>query len=143
MKNLVILLAVLTAALFGAKGQNSTTADQVWHKSAIDPEKVKLGKKIFRRKGCKGCHVIGNFKKKALRGPDLLDVTTKRSRVWLTGWLKDPRVYIKNKDPIIMELLKKYPTKMPYLRLKENEIEGLLEYFRSESIVVNKKHKKK
>ena len=120
----------------------STAADKAWHKSLIDPEKVKLGKKTFRRKGCKGCHVIGNFKNRKLRGPDLLDITSKRPKAWLVGWLTDPRIYIKNKDPIIMALLKKYPTKMPYLRLKPEEVEGLLEYLRHESIEVKKKHKK-
>lgn len=135
----IILLAMPVLLSLEAQGQS---ADKAWHASKIDMEKVKLGKKTFRRKGCRGCHVIGNFKNKKLRGPDLLDVTTKRTRAWLTGWLKDPRAYIKNKDPIIMELLKKYPTKMPYLRLKPEQVEGLLEYLRHESIAVKKRQKK-
>ena len=140
MKN--ILSATLLLGLSFSTLAQSGTTDKAWHESKIDMEKVKLGKKIFRRKGCKGCHVIGNFKNKKLRGPDLLDVTSKREKAWLEGWLKDPRIYIKNKDPIIMGLLKKYPTKMPYLKLKPKEVAGLLEYLRHESIEVKKKHKK-
>ena len=137
-----MLMVLLTVSLFSSLETRGELTDKAWHKSKMDMEKIKLGKKTFRRKGCKGCHVIGNFKNRKLRGPDLLDVTTRRTRVWLRGWLEDPRAYIKNKDPIIMELLKKYPTKMPYLRLRPEEVEGLLEYLRSESIEVKNKHKK-
>ena len=136
-----IIMTLLVISLFHPLKTWGQLGDKAWHKSKIDMEKVKLGKKTFRRKGCRGCHVIGNVKHKRLRGPDLLDVTTRRTRAWLKGWLEDPRAYIKNKDPIIMKLLKKYPTKMPYLRLRPDEIEGLLEYLKHESIEVKKKHK--
>ena len=136
MESAIFLFAILITHSIPARADSS---DKVWHESPIDMEKVKIGKKTFRRKSCKGCHVVGNVKKKKLRAPDLLDVTTRRSKQWLKGWLEDPRLYIKNKDPIIMEFLKIYPTKMPYLKLKPKQIEGLMEYFRYESLEAKKK----
>ena len=104
---------------------------------------VKRGKKIFRRKACKGCHVIGNFEGKATKGPDLFEIGKRRDPKWLRGWLKDPKSYIEKKDPIIMAHLEKYPTKMPNLRLKDEDIEAILAYIRSVSEEVKKKKKQK
>ncbi len=138
MKGILIVLLIFITSISW-----SQIYDKEWHESKIDMVKVELGKKLFRRKACKGCHVIGNFENKKLRGPDLMDVTARRTKAWLEGWIKDPRVYLKNKDPIIMKLLKQYPTKMPYLKLKPEQVEGLLEYIRYESLEAKKQHQKK
>lgn len=103
---------------------------------------VKIGKKVFIRKGCRGCHVIEKETKRRLRAPNLLNVTKRREREWLIGWLTDVRVYYKNKDPIIMELIKKYGYKMPRIKLTSKEIISLLDYFESERIKALKKDAK-
>ena len=103
---------------------------------------IKVGKKIFRRKSCSGCHVIEKETKRRLKAPNLLHVTERREREWLIGWLTDVRVYYKNKDPIIMKLIKKYGYKMPRIKLTSEEIISVLDYFKSESIKARKKEKK-
>jgi nitrite reductase (NO-forming) / hydroxylamine reductase len=45
------------------------------------------GEAIFRR-DCTSCHTLGHGDE---RGPDLLDVTSRRSSGWLTRWLTDPQ----------------------------------------------------
>ena len=36
---------------------------------------IKIGKKVFRRKTCSGCHVIEKETKRRLKAPNLLHVT--------------------------------------------------------------------
>tara|TARA_E500000305_G_scaffold111460_1_gene124525 strand:- start:22419 stop:22763 length:345 start_codon:yes stop_codon:yes gene_type:complete len=103
---------------------------------------IKIGKKVFRRKACSSCHVIEKETKRRLKAPNLLHVTERREREWLIGWLTDVRVYYKNKDPIIMRLIKKYGYKMPRIKLTPKEITAVLDYFESESIKARNKEKK-
>lgn len=95
-------------------------------------DQIKNGKKVFQRKACGGCHKIGGDQATAV-GPDLKDVTERRDPKWLKEWIKDPRIMQNANDPIYAELFKKYPTKMPYLKISDADIEDLLKYIESES----------
>jgi cytochrome c551/c552 len=61
------------------------------------------GKAIFDRM-CVACHTVGGGGK---IGPDLLNVTQRRSSEWLGRWMKDP-IGMTQTDPIAKELLAKW-----------------------------------
>ena len=100
--------------------------------SEASEEQIKNGKKVFQRKACGGCHKIGG-EDTASVGPNLKDVEKRRDPKWVRQWIKDPRILQAANDPIYVELLKKYPTKMPYLKLSDSDIEDVLKYIDSES----------
>jgi cbb3-type cytochrome oxidase cytochrome c subunit len=52
-------------------------------------QKTEAGFHVFKRDGCKNCHVLygdGDF-----AGPDLDGEGTRRTRQWLESYMKDPR----------------------------------------------------
>ncbi len=85
------------------------------------------GEKLFTEKGCIACHTIGNGK---LAGPDLLGVTERREIEWLKKWLKSPDTMVMT-DPIAKEMLKEYFVPMPNQGLNDEEIELLIDYFKT------------
>lgn len=86
------------------------------------------GKAIFNGKGgCVACHGFGTGDKPT--GPDLKDVTKRRTKEWLKKWISDPTGMVAS-DPIAKELLAKFNgIQMPKLPLTEAEIDSLLAYF--------------
>jgi mono/diheme cytochrome c family protein len=95
-----------------------------------DAALAKRGQSLFTNKGCIGCHTIGGGKRS---GPDLAGVTTQRDHTWLRRWLKNPTPMFES-DSIAKALLAQYNnTRMPNLRLKDDEVEALLHYIAQES----------
>jgi protein SCO1/2 len=91
------------------------------------------GESLFRTR-CSPCHTIGaeDAEKRPL-GPDLLGVTKKRDRAWLTRWMAEPDKMLAEKDPLAMALLAEYNNlPMPNLGLSEVEIEDLFAYIEEE-----------
>jgi len=86
------------------------------------------GKKLFQEKSCAACHTIGGGK---LAGPDLAGVTERREEEWLKKWLKSPETMLMS-DPIAKEMLGVYMIPMPNQGLTDEEIDALIEYFKSE-----------
>ncbi|MCL4558386.1 MAG: cytochrome c [Deltaproteobacteria bacterium] len=85
------------------------------------------GKEVFETKGCTACHTIGKGK---LVGPDLKGVTKTRTARWLADWLKNT-TKMQATDPIAKELLQEYKVPMPQQDLNSEEIDALIDYFRS------------
>jgi len=84
------------------------------------------GKALFEGKGCLGCHGFGGGDKPT--GPDLLGVTQRRSKEWLTKWIKDPAQMLKT-DKDAQALLKKFNNvPMPGLGLSEQESADIVAY---------------
>jgi nitric oxide reductase subunit C len=79
-----------------------------------NPEK---GKETFRNKGCAICHSIDRVG--GTVGPDLTQVTVRRTDERLMDWLKDPSAILKDTD------MPKVPWK------DEQEILDLLAYFKT------------
>jgi cytochrome c oxidase subunit 2 len=89
---------------------------------------VQNGQLIFEQK-CLACHSIGGTAK---IGPDLLGVGDRRSIDWLKKWIANPDELIGAKDPIAMDLLKKFnQIKMPNLALNPTEVESVLSYIKT------------
>ena len=94
------------------------------------------GESIFRTR-CAACHTIGEGDDPALGqhrvGPDLLAVTQRRERTWLSRWLKDPEKMLAEKDPLAVELFARFDNvPMPNLRLGEEDVRALLDYLEAE-----------
>ncbi|MEE9337128.1 MAG: SCO family protein [Methylococcaceae bacterium] len=94
---------------------------------------ISRGEQMYRTR-CATCHTLdGNELAEAL-GPDLLGVTDRRDKQWLFNWLKAPDQMLKKKDPIAMELFKKYNNLvMPNMRLNQQEAQALLDYISDET----------
>ncbi len=62
-------------------------------------------------------------------GPDLLGVTARRDRPWLTRFIQTPDEMLAEQDPLAMELFEKYKqVRMPNLRLGLGDVQALLKY---------------
>jgi len=76
---------------------------------------------------CSTCHNIGSGPKV---GPDLLGVTTRRTRTWIAKFVRGPGAAIDGGDPIAVELAAKFtPIRMPDQPLTDPELDNVLAYF--------------
>ena len=89
-----------------------------------DPNAVQ-GKVAFESK-CLACHSMGFGDK---MGPDLADVTKRRSDEWLAKWLKSPEQMLKT-DPDAQAMLKQFKNiPMPNQNLTDAEIKQYMAFF--------------
>jgi protein SCO1/2 len=87
--------------------------------------KMDKGQYLFATR-CAACHTIGNGDK---IGPDLLGVTSARDLNWLRRTITESDKLLAEKDPITMELFKKYKeVRMPKLGLPEADVNTLIDY---------------
>ena len=120
-------LLVLGGSTLAAQDSTATPGS-----SCLQPDAAmaKRGQSLFSSRGCVGCHSIGKGKRS---GPDLINVTDHRDLGWLRRWLKNPTVMFET-DSLAKALLAQYNnTRMPNLRLKDDEVEALLHYIAQES----------
>lgn len=91
----------------------------------LDNELGEVGRELWTRKGCQGCHTIGLGR---ASGPDLFGVTERRQVDWLKGFLKNTSEML-DTDPLAQAQLKQYKNqRMPDMRLTDQEIEALIHY---------------
>jgi protein SCO1/2 len=77
-------------------------------------------------KTCGSCHTIGKGDRV---GPDLLGVTTRRNRGWITKYIAAPDKMRAQGDPIALDLRDRYPTvRMPNLQLSEDDASDVIAY---------------
>ena len=105
---------------------------------------ISKGEELFRSR-CSSCHTIGveEAAKTKLRpiGPDLLGVTWKRDRTWLTRWMKEPNKMLAEKEPLAIALFAEYnKVAMPNMGLNDKDIQDLFGYIEEESRRVGQKH---
>jgi len=80
----------------------------------------------FFQSQCSVCHTVGQGDK---MGPDLLGVTARRDRAWLTRYIMAPDKMLAEGDPIAVALFEKYQyARMPNLRLSSAEVAAVLSY---------------
>jgi protein SCO1/2 len=83
------------------------------------------GQYLFTKK-CGACHTVGQGDK---IGPDLLGVADLRNRDWLMRKIQHPDQLLAEKDPITMELAKKYGNvTMPNLRVADEDANHVIGY---------------
>lgn len=83
------------------------------------------GKLDFESK-CLACHSIGGGKK---LGPDLADVTRRRTDRWLQSWLKSPEKMLAEDDDAKAMLKEHGNIPMPNQNLSDKEVAQYLRYF--------------
>lgn len=93
--------------------------------SAVDAAAAAAGEKLFSTKGCTACHAWG----KRLTGPDLKDVTNRRTATWMENQILHPDVMTKT-DPISHGLFAQYALQMPKQGLTEAEAKQVIEYLK-------------
>lgn len=94
------------------------------------PFKNVMGQALFIR-GCATCHTVGKGDR---IGPDLASVTTRRTREWLTGFIKHPDKVRESGDPIALDLFEKYNRViMPSLGLSDADVSDVLSFIDGET----------
>jgi mono/diheme cytochrome c family protein len=124
-----LLAGLLVLGAGSLSAQDSTVAAA---SNCLQPDAAmaKRGASLFNSRGCVGCHTVGKGKR---AGPDLAGITERRDLAWLRRWLKNPTVMFET-DSLAKALLAQYNnTRMPNLRLKDDEVEALLHYVAQES----------
>jgi cytochrome c len=91
----------------------------------VDAAAAAVGEKLFSTKGCTACHAWG----KRLTGPDLKDVTKRRTQAWMEQQILHPDVMIKT-DPISREMFGQFALQMPKQGLTEAEAKQVIEYLK-------------
>jgi len=81
-------------------------------------------------KRCGACHTIGGG---GTHAPDLLGVTDRRDRAWLTRFIAAPNEMRASGDSTALALRAKYPLQMPNLLLTDGEVEAVIGYVAEQS----------
>jgi cytochrome c551/c552 len=97
---------------------------------SVDEALAKRGKTLWQNRGCAACHSIG---KGRLAGPDLVDVTNRRSVAWLKRWLGNTTEMLATDSTAMALLAEAKGVKMPNLKLSDAESTALLHYIAQES----------
>lgn len=82
------------------------------------------GKELFDKQ-CAGCHTIGGGD---TGGPDLNGVTARRSHEWIESVIMEPDKLTAKKDPVQLELVKKYGYEMPNLGISHDDALKIIDY---------------
>src|SRR6266850_4554228 len=81
-------------------------------------------------KRCGACHTIGGG---GTHAPDLLGVTDRRDRAWLTRFIAAPNEMRASGDSTALALRAKYQLQMPNLLLTDGEVEAVIGYVAQQS----------
>ena len=86
----------------------------------------------FFRQNCQNCHTIGGGR---LTGPDLKNVSERKDREWLIGFMMNPKTYIDRGDPYALKILQESRNvPMPVLPgMTRERCENLLDLIDAES----------
>ena len=95
------------------------------------PLSIDKGQFLFQSR-CEACHTVGGGDR---LGPDLLGVTQRRERSWLSRYLAQPERMRAEGDPVATGLFLKYrQVRMPNLELGTEDIAALLSYLDARSL---------
>jgi protein SCO1 len=127
MKNHMSKLALFGLVMGAMAGSSSAARAQGM---TVNPNLAKRGRELWMSRSCDACHTIGKGRR---AGPDLLDVTSRRSTEWLTKWLKNTRE-MQESDTIAQRLVVEAKgVKMANLRLTDSDVEALINYLADET----------
>jgi len=132
---LVVTAGVFAIAAIAAPRHAQAQETKASGTFTVDEALAKKGKSLFSARGCNGCHTIGKGK---MAGPDLANVTDRRTVEWLHSWLKDPPAMMQTDETAKALVVEYKGMKMPNLQLKPEEIDALLNHIANESKKVKK-----
>ena len=120
LREIVFHLAVVTGTLLSCAPAVRAQEAPAPESGAPSPSALFFGKR------CGGCHSIGEGDR---AGPDLLGVTKRRDRKWLTTFIRSPGAVIDGGDGVANELLTKFKgARMPDQTVTDDELTGLFAY---------------
>lgn len=95
------------------------------------------GEELFRTR-CAACHSLGPEDGQGIGmrsvGPDLLGVTQRRERAWLSRWIREPDRMLAERDALAVMLYQQFNrVAMPNLRLNQQDADNLLEFLQQET----------
>lgn len=95
------------------------------------------GEELFRTR-CAACHSVGPQDGQGIGmravGPDLLGVTQRRDRAWLSRWIREPDRMLAEREALAVSLFEQYNrVAMPNLRLNQQDTDNLLEFLEKET----------
>lgn len=95
------------------------------------------GEELFRTR-CAACHSVGPQDGQGIGmrnvGPDLLGVTERRDRAWLSRWIREPDRMLAERDVLAVTLYEEFNrVAMPNLRLNLDDAERVLEFLQQET----------
>jgi protein SCO1/2 len=108
----------------GQVGPNATANDSGYYQISDQP-----GQALFK-KMCAPCHTIGAGDH---IGPDLYGVAGRRDRAWLLDFIINPAKVLARKDPDAIALAAKFPVRMPFMGLVENDAADVIAYLQAQS----------
>jgi protein SCO1/2 len=127
------ILASAVRAMDPVRRNDSPAAENVKASTFVDDPRKLPGQALFV-KTCGGCHTVGRGNRV---GPDLGDVTTRRTRDWLLRYIMEPEKLRANEDPVALSLAKNYPTiRMPNLGLSELDSTDVIAYIEAMTYAV-------
>lgn len=91
------------------------------------------GEQLFLS-SCRACHTVGGGK---LIGPDLKDVTTKRTEQWLLSFIKSSQTFINSGDADAKAVFDEFKIPMPDQNLTDAQIKDVLAYITAQSAVAS------
>ncbi|HWD32924.1 MAG TPA: SCO family protein [Pseudomonas sp.] len=96
------------------------------------------GEELFRTR-CAACHSVGPQDGQGIGmrtvGPDLLGVTERRDRAWLSRWIREPDRMLAEREALAVELYEQFNrVAMPNLRLNPEDAERVLEFLQQETV---------
>jgi len=116
-------LASSLATFFGWRDMNAKSYTEA------RPLNVGGGEYLFASR-CSACHTIGQGDK---MGPDLLGVTARRERAWLTRYIQVPEQVLASGDPIAKTLYEKYQARMPNVGLGGADVAAIVSYLEAQN----------
>lgn len=109
---------------------NALSQNAVSYSHAAQVSGMTRGETLFRTR-CAACHSIGAGDR---LGPDVANVSSRRSRAWLTRWIKEPDKMLREGDPVATAQLARYRgLAMPNLGLNDVDAEALIAFMDEES----------
>lgn len=95
----------------------------------VDAGLAKQGEKLWKNRGCSGCHVIG----KKAGGPDVSGVVQRRGLEWVRRWLGNTTEMLETDSTAQAMLAEWNNVKMPDMKLKDSEVNALIHYMAHKS----------
>jgi mono/diheme cytochrome c family protein len=87
------------------------------------------GAAVFKQ-NCGVCHRVGGGK---MVGPDLIGITSKRSKDWLFKWVRGSQALIKSGDADAKKIYEEYQSIMPDLPLSDADLQAIFSFIDSKS----------
>lgn len=104
---------------------------------STDHEDIEAGEKVFTEKGCPACHQFGS----KLVGPDLNNVTDRRTPTWIARMVRYPEQMTKQ-DPQAKKLFGELMVQMSNQGVADDQLVPLIAYLHSKSAPQEAEHPK-